>query len=361
MGLFQKIQKLANQNNGACVSISFNTHRTHPENQQDAIVLKNLVKDATARVEAEYDHREVADLLSKLSGIEEKIDHNHNLESMHIFLSNDTEEVIKTTWSARENISAVDESFAIRPLIKAYGRSQEYLILVLAQDGTHLYSALNDTVLGEVHNHVFPFKGNSNSPSNNTQKSDSEYMDNILKEHYRDIDKALVDYIRDTNQDLGVVVISTADNYSKLQAVATQPKIYVGHDDKDYHATSEQQLAEQAWEIIKELQKNVRTEAISEIKEAVAKSLVLTDLQEIYEAAVDGRGDLLIVNHNYEQPVRLTGDRTFEYVQDAKEPGALDDVVSQIAWEVLSKKGRVYFTEQEQLDELGQIVLKTRY
>jgi hypothetical protein len=47
--------------------------------------------------------------------------------------------------------------------------------------------------------------------------------------------------------------------------------------------------------------------------------------------------------------------------KDGSTPGAIDDIVSKIAWEVMSKKGNVLFTSQDEIKELGNIVLKTRY
>ena len=55
-------------------------------------------------------------------------------------------------------------------------------------------------------------------------------------------------------------------------------------------------IVSQAWDIIKGLQRIRKTEAIGEMKEAVSQGKVLTELQEIYRAAKEGRGDLLIVN-----------------------------------------------------------------
>jgi hypothetical protein len=48
-------------------------------------------------------------------------------------------------------------------------------------------------------------------------------------------------------------------------------------------------------------------------------------------------------------------------VDDATTPNAIDDITSTIAWEVLSKKGRIFFTSQDEIKDLGKIVLKTRY
>ena len=40
MTLKQKLEALATEKNTPCVTISLNTHRTHPENVQDIILLK---------------------------------------------------------------------------------------------------------------------------------------------------------------------------------------------------------------------------------------------------------------------------------------------------------------------------------
>lgn len=359
MSLKEKLQKLAVEVNEPSVSISLNTHRTLPENQQDEIVLKNLIKEAENRVIEEFGKRPASSVLEKLENISGKINHRHNLESLHIFLSDNTEEIIRSTWPTRDNTVEIDGKFAIRPLVKDAVRSQEYLILVLAQSGTKLLEAVNDQVVKEIHEKGFPFPENPFYITHSDVRSDGKQVDNQVKEYFNRIDKSVVEIHKKTG--LEVVVISTSDNYSKLLEVADIQGIYIGHDNKNYSESDEHHVVEQAYEIIKAKQKEGRTQAIEELREAVSHGKVLTDLQEIYQAALDGKGDLLIVNQNYQQPVKLTGERTFEYVKDSKEPGIVDDIVSIISWEVLSKKGRVHFTNQEELLDLGEIVLKTRY
>jgi hypothetical protein len=48
-------------------------------------------------------------------------------------------------------------------------------------------------------------------------------------------------------------------------------------------------------------------------------------------------------------------------VTDVTLPGVIDDITSDIAWDVISKKGRAIFTTQEELKSLGDIALKVRY
>ncbi|MNY72054.1 hypothetical protein D3C86_2105230 [compost metagenome] len=57
----------------------------------------------------------------------------------------------------------------------------------------------------------------------------------------------------------------------------------------------------------------------------------------------------------------MTNERTFDLVDHANQEDAIDDIVSNIAWEVLSKKGRVVFTTQADLADLGEIALQVRY
>jgi hypothetical protein len=110
-----------------------------------------------------------------------------------------------------------------------------------------------------------------------------------------------------------------------------------------------------------EAQEKYRKNAILEIQEAVSGGKVITDLNEIYRAAKEGRADLLISHNDFRQAVKMNGDASFELRENAKEVGVIDDITSDIAWEVLSKKGRVIFTDQDEIKTLGNIALKVRY
>lgn len=355
------LKQLATERNHPCVTISLNTHRTHPDNLKDEIELKNLIKEAMDRVAEEYGERESAEVLSKLETLKDKVDINHLQDSLHIFISKDTEKIIKSIWSIKNNAAYVDDQFAIRPLIMEFNRLSDYLILKLTQGSTHLYKAHNEEVLEEVNNHIFPFGEKGHFERHNIQRSDAEFMDTMIREHFRDIDKALVDFIRDENEDLKVVVITDADNYSKLQQVATLPEIYVGHSAIDHHNKAPHQLAQQAWEIIKEELKKHRLEAIEDIKEAVGQAKVITDLSEIFQASTEGRGELLMVHKDFQQPVKMIDQHTFEIGDNPKEQGYIDDITSEIAWKVIENGGNVLFINNEELKDLGDIVLKTRY
>lgn len=359
MALKDQLQKLASEKNNPCVTISMNTHRTHPDSAKDEILLKNLLKEAEDRVISEFGKRPVAQLLENIESLATEIDINYNLDSLHIFLSNDTKEIVKSSWETNSNGVHISDSFSIRSLIKNYNRSENYLIMLLSQSGVQLFEAVNEDVVQEVRNEDFPFSDNRHYNTHSIKGSDSKHLDDLVREFLNNVDKALVKVHNET--ELKCVVITTEDNYSRLQQVADKPNVYLGYDNIDYNNVATHQIAKQSWELVKEQQKHRRTEAISEMQEAVAHGKVLTDLVEIYQASIDGRGDLLIVHQDFSQAVLMKDDRTFDLVSDPTLANSIDDITSTIAWEVISKKGRVIFTSQEDIKDLGQIVLKTRY
>jgi hypothetical protein len=355
----EKLEKLASEKSSPCVTISMNTHRTSPGNLEDFVGLKNLLKEARERVANEFGKRQVTDLLEKIDNLEKEIDVNYNLDSLHIFLSNSTKEIVKSSWPAVQNSVHIAEHFAVKPLIKDFNRSEEYLILILSQSGVRLFHAINDSIAGEIKNDNFPFGKNPHIITDSDKLSDGKKVDNMVREFFNTIDKAVVQVYHKT--DMKCVVICTEDNYSRFMQVADIPSIYLGNASINYNNTANHTIAADAWKIVYALQKQGRTYAFKEMLEAVGQGKVLTDLSEIFRAAKEGRGDLLITHDDFHQAVRMTGESTFDLVNDVTLPGVIDDITSYIAWEVISKKGRAIFTNQEEIKSLGDIVLKVRY
>lgn len=357
--LQQKLQALARETTAPCVTISLNTHRSHPENETDRITLKNMLVKVEEEVIQNYGKRPVAGLLENIASIEKEIDINHNLDSIHIFLSNTTKEYIKSIWPVPQDEFHISGSFAIRPLIKAANRTANYYILALSSGGVHLFEALNEHIEKEVKNDDFPFKSNPHYITHSDKASDPKQLDNMTREFFNKVDKAVVRVIN--LKEMPVVVISTDSNFDFLGQVADKPKIYVGHTPINYNEVTPHKFGADAWEVIKQIQHGNRTAAIDELKHAVSQGLVVTDLQEIYQAALDGKGELLVVNQDTSIPVVMTSERTFNLTDIVDGPNLDKDVISSISWNVMSQRGKVVYTNQEELKELGKIALKLRY
>ncbi|MDQ3142716.1 MAG: hypothetical protein M3Q56_10775 [Bacteroidota bacterium] len=353
-----KIEKIASERSSPCVTISMNTHRTHPANVQDTIALKNLLKEAHERVIKEFGKRTASDLLDKMDQLERDMDLTHNLDSLHIFLSNGTKEIIKSPWPTPQNTVHIAESFAVKPLIKELNRTEQYLILVLSQSDVRLLHAINDAISEEVSNDDFPFSKNDTDLIAKDKLNDTQLLGS-MHDYFNKIDKAVVKV--HNISDMNCVVICTEDNYNQLLKVADKPSIYLSYVSINPHDTSNHTIASDAWQIINTFQKLRRADAITEMQEAVGKGNVITDLAEIFRAAKEGRGDLLISQNDFHQAVKMTGEYSFDFADDPTQPDVIDDITSDIAWQVISKKGRAIFMDQEEISSLGDIALKVRY
>ena len=354
-----KLEILASERSQPCVTISMNTHRTYPNNQKDVIELEKLIKEAHEHVVNEFGQHEVNNLLEKIDNLGKEIDVNNNLDSIHIFLSYSTKEIVKSSWPILKNTVSVAENFVIKPLIKDLNRLEEYLILVLSQSDVRLLQAINDTISGEIKSDDFPFAKNPYFLTDLDKSSDGKQADNLVREFFNQIDKALVKIHHKTG--MKVVVICTENNWSRLMQVADKPSIYLGNLSINYNDTANHSLASESWQIVVAIQEEGRARAIMEMQEAAGHGKVITDLNEIFLAVKAGRGDLLITHDDYHQAVKMTGQYTFTLVDNVTLPGVIDDITSEMAWEVISKKGRAIFTNQEEFKSFGNIALKVRY
>lgn len=358
MKLYNQLVKLAQEINNPCVTISLNTHRSFPDREKDKITLKKLLIETEKRVIHEYGKRAVSKLHEKMSKIENMVDVNYNLDSLHIFISNDILEIIRLAWPTTKDRVYFANVFDLRTIIKAVNRTEDYLILLLSQGGANLYHAMNDNIVEEIKNEDFPFSANPYFPANAEEQSNAKRMDDMIREYFNQIDKSMIK-VHHTIE-MGCIVISTEDNYVYLQQVADKPEIYLGHAHIDYNKTKQHQIVKQAWEIIRQFQHKKRSEAIGAMKESVGEGRIITDLNEIYRAAIEGRGELLIVREDYTQGVNIDKNNNLELVE-IPEDAYIEDITSNIAWEVISRNGKVFFTCQDDIKELGDIVLKTRY
>lgn len=355
----EQLEKLALEQGNPCVSISLNTHRTRPDNAKDAILLKNLIKEAEERLLRDFNKREVISIIDAIKQTEESIDVNQNLDSLHIFVSANCTYVYRSPWPTREDSVRISDCFYLKHLIKNWNNTEDYLILLLSQSGVSLFSAINDKITDEVRNWGFPFSENPLYITNSEQASDSKQGDKLIREYFNRVDKAVVK----AHNELGmhIVAICTPENYTMLMQVADKPSAYFGFAPINYNDVAQHTLVKQAWSVVLDVQKDRRTQAVEEMKQAVGQGKVVTDLNEIYRAINEGRGELLIAHDGFTQAVRISDSNTLEPVNEASAPNTIDDITGELAWNVIAKKGRALFTQRDDIKSIGDIALKLRY
>lgn len=341
------------------VTISLNTHRTFPDNQNDAIKLKNFISEAKKRLLEEFNQRELANALKFLDEIQEEVDVYHNLDALHIFVSNTKKEIFRSGWSTDQEGVHISRFFAVKPLIKEITRLSEYGVLLLSAGSAEVLLASNDAITKEIDSDIFPVTDNPFLKSDPNRQSDSKHQDERLAEFFNLLDKG-INRIEELDN-LKVVVVASEDNYTRLMQVADQPKKYIGHISLDQSSVNKTTIGESTWDFMKGQHRIQEENYFAELEQAVGSGLILTDLQEIYQACLDGRADLLILEEDFKQAVKLQGEREISLENSTGGVEVIDDLGGLLAWKAFEKSGRFVLVNKIPNPEFRPIVLKVRY
>ena len=101
---------------------------------------------------------------------------------------------------------------------------------------------------------------------------------------------------------------------------------------------------------------------ISELEKALGTGNYLADLNEIWNATLEGRGKTIFVEEGYYQPVRedngIFTPITYEEISSKND---IDDIVDDMIENNLKNGGDVVFLKEGSLKDFKKIALITRY
>src|SRR5262245_32169128 len=135
-----ELKRLQGQRDYPSLSLLAPTHRTHPANRKDPIVVKNLAAEGRVRLQGECRKREVAGVVHSLTRLVDRVDWKHSLEGLALFASRDVATAVQLPFRPRARV-VIDESFATRDLVYSLNRAPRYRVLVLTEKPTRLFDA----------------------------------------------------------------------------------------------------------------------------------------------------------------------------------------------------------------------------
>lgn len=341
------------------ITIILNTHRTLPENQKDPLLLKNLIKEAETRLLADMDKREAESLIQRLRDLEETIDHRQNLESLILFVNENTAEYVRLPIAVEDRV-IIDKTFATRDLIRAMHMEASYLVLVLSQQKARLIKASNDKVIQEFGD-PFPIENTSFLTSNRAELSNASRLTNLISEFYNQIDKE-VNQLRKENQ-LPVLICSETSQYHKYLKVADEKNsIYDqclsgNHDNAKAH-----HIVTEAWEIVKKyvIEKNNARKA--ELQKAISSGKFLSDTNKIWQGIQQGSVQTIFIEEGNFQPAKwIDGHITYVSPEMRNGKGVVDDIYDELIEANLRQGGDTVFLPKGELKDFNGFGAVTRY
>jgi hypothetical protein len=354
-----KLKELKDIISESCVTIILNTHRTSPDNKKDSLTLKNLIKEAEERLFADEKKRDAKQLVERLKDLESKIDHNHNLESLILFVNEDVAEYTRLPIAVEERV-IIDNTFATRDLVRAMHFETNYYVLVLSQQKVRLIEAFNDKVVYEIGN-PFPMENTQFYSTNKAELSNASRQTNLIAEFFNRVDKE-VNQIRKENP-LPVLICTEESNYHEYLKIADQKQsVFDAYLNKNRVDEKGHAIVTEAWKIVQDYTIEKNNARKIELQKAVSQNKFLSDTNEIWQAIKQGRIQTLFIEQGNFQPAIWEKDQ-IQYVSDElrDKKEVVDDIYDELIELNMNYGGDVVFLPKGELSDFNGFGAITRY
>jgi hypothetical protein len=357
----QEIRELQSVHAHPCVTITLPTHRTFPDNRQDQIRVKNLVKQATDRLDREFSKREIAPLIARLDDLASHIDYQHTLDGLVLAVNAEMAHEYVLPFALAERV-VVDDNFFTRDLVRAYNRTYRYWMLSLSEVATRLFAGTREH-LDEVVRGGFPMThtgpgGLAPLPAG-PGANPSRHRDEHHRHFFRAVERAARPILQ---ADPLPLAIAGVDRYqSFFREVAPNADI-ISTVPGNYDTLTPHQLGQLVWPSVNHGFAARRNEVLDQLAAAVSRHRSASTLGQVWRLARLGQGAVLVVEDGYHQPARINDSGLLDLdVADTEAPDVLDDAVDEVIETVIAKGGRVVFVEDGALSAHGRIAMILRY
>ncbi|WP_353096468.1 hypothetical protein [Empedobacter brevis] len=354
-----KLKELKNITSNCCVTIILHTHRTRPDNNKDPLLLKNLVKEAEERLFAQKNKKEAELIIRRIHELANTIDHNHNQESLILFVNETIAEYIRLPIEVEDQV-IIDTTFATRNLLRSLQMDTSYFVLLISQQKARLIEAFNDKVVAEDSD-SFPIENDQFYPVSKAEKSNANRQTNLIAEFYNRIDK-IVNNIRKTAPYPVLICSEEAQYYEYLKIADEKQSIFStflngNRLDQKTHA-----IVSDAWKIVKQDKTDTNNARLAELEKAVDSGNFLSDTNDIWQAIKQGRVQTIFVEQGKFQPAVLENDLiTYVNGEQLTDPNVIDDIYGELIDVNMKYGGDVVFLPKGKLDQFNGLGVITRY
>lgn len=343
------------------VSILMPTHRTHPDNQQDPIRLRNLIADATRQLSDRFPKPEANSVIGRLNALAEQVDYRTTLDGLALFVSQEVTGKFYLPFVLQERVS-VGEGFITRDLVFAFNRTPRYWVLVLSDIATRLYEGTRENLV-EITEGGFPVQregpGVTEPMPGGFGIRRSAYRDEYDRQFLRLVDAALHPLI--TDDPLPLIVLGVETDQVIFSDISRHTNLVVGKIMGSYEKTPPHELVHLTWPIMSAHLVALRDEVLNQLGQAVGARQYDSGLQMVWKATQEGRVATMIVEQDYRAPARI--DSAHQQLLFIEQPstGDMEDAVNDLIELVMAKGGRVVFVEKDTLKKYQRVAAILRH
>ncbi len=365
-----------------CLSLYQPTHRHHPENQQDPIRYKNLVKALEKSLLQKFPKIAVQPMLTPFRDLADDHDFwNHALDGLAVLGAQGIFRVYRLQRPVPELAVAAD-SFHLKPLMRILQSADRYQVLGLNSREIRLYEGNRDALdeiepeagvprtmtgaLGEEtkepHLTVASYggAGGGQAPMRHGH-GDRKSGEKIDRERFfRAVDRGILE-LHSKLTGLPLILAALPEHHHAFRQVSRNPHLLEkGIDVHPDALASSDELRQRAWQVIEPHYLARLAALVDEFAGAKPRGLAEDDPTKVAKAVMAGRVGKLLVEAGRVLPGRIhpaTGDIEFG---DLAHP-ELDDVLDDLAELAIKKGGQVVIVPAERMPTTTGVAAIYRY
>ena len=364
---------------GPLVSLYQPTHRIFPDNKQDVIVYKNLIRTIENSLKLLVDDSVVDELMKPLYEIkEDKEFWNSTYDGLAILVNKNNCIVYKLREPVKE-LAIVANSYYIKPLIKAFQAIEQYQVLGLSRENFNLYQGNRygfeeleidedqprtmEEVLGDQKTESYLSHGSyggTGAPTMYHGHDDpKQEADKDTEKYFRYVDQFVYDNYSKKAK-LPLILIALSQYHSYFRTLSNNPYLIAEGVDKSIEAMDLSEIRKSVADIIDKIN-NEKYEKYTELySQANANSLGASDIAQIAKAAFEGRVKTIMIEEDKIVSGSLDFDTGKISFGDMDKPDN-NDVINELAQLVLLNGGEVLVLEKAHMPSETGIAAIYRY
>jgi hypothetical protein len=346
----ESLAELASIRGPRCLSLYQPTHRRHPENQQDPVRFRNLVKVLEASLRQQYPAVEARPLLEPFEALASEQDFwNHAQDGLAVLGGSKLFRVFRFQRPVAE-LAVVADSFHTKPLRRFLQSGDRYHVLGLSLRKIRLFEGSRDTLdeldpapgvprtmteaLGDEHREPHSTVtshggvGQGSTPMHHGHGGKKEWAEVDMERFWRAVDRAVLEH-HSRPSGLPLVLAALPEHHHRFRQVSHSPFLMKEGLRGNPDEMSVEELRERAWQVV-EPQHRARLVALAaEYAEARARELGSDDLAQVGRAAAAGRVATLLIEADRQVAGRIddtTGRIEFADLRGPEVDDLLDDL-----------------------------------
>ena len=378
---FERLRELLEHHAPPCVSIYQPTHRHHPDNEQDPIRYRNLVREAQQRLQAAFAGPEADAIVERLERQgRDRAFWNHRTDGLAVLASPERFALVELQRSVRERV-VVSDTFHVKPLVRALQSADRFDVLGLTRHEARVYQgnryaldevelpdvaltlteALGDEV-SEPHLTVASYgmkgAGATGSAMYHGHGGRDEAIDVDTERFFRHVDRVVHEHVS-KRSGLPLLLVALEEHHAPFFDASHNPYLLRSGVRGNPSALDLEGLRSKAWESLEPFYLGRLAELSERFGSARARGQGSAELDEAARAALQGRVATLLVESDRAVPGRL--DDAQGVVEVDGEHADAVDLLDDIAEAVLRTGGEVVVVPAERMPVTSGLAAVFRY